>query len=756
MTTEINADLTAAAAAADHASSLGTAAARNLATTTKSVPQMQGISSRWLLKVLPWVEVAGGTYRVNRRLSYTIGDGRIQCVKTGARVQVIPQELGELPLLKGYADNDVLAALADRFVQTEYAPGDMIVAPEQEVDRFHILAHGKVDRLGAGKYGHAVSLGVLSDGAYFGEQALVDDHGVWEFGFRAVTPCVLLSLTRRRSPRWPTGPRGCAVIWTPGSTPRPRTPTPTAKPRSNSPPGTRASPPSRAPTSPTRPTRASTNCPSPRRSSGVHSRVADLYNEPMNQVEQQLRLTVEALRERQEHEIINNREFGLLHNADHGRRISTRSGPPTPDDLDDLLAAVWKEPSVFLAHPRAIAAFGRECPSRVGLYPSTVNLLGREVPAWRGVPIFSCNKLPISDTGVSSMILMRTGEEHQGVVGLHQTGLPDEYEPGLNVRFMGVNEQAIISYLVSAYYGAAVLVPDALGVLENVELRSPGLAQCGPSSCPTACRPWPPRLNPHVEAARAHNRVWAVRHGLIDDGVWDAATADSIDLALFAAYCFPDATSAQLDLLTDWYFWGFYFDDWFLRHYKSTGDVVGAAAWLADVRAFIAGRPVAAGPEAGDPVQATLAELWARTVPGTTEEWRRRFGDNTFAQMDDAFWELGNLAEGRVPNPIDYLERRRGAGAGRWVADLIELVNGTPLPDHVWASRPVQVMRDTFTDAQVLLNDVFSYQRETEQEGELNNFVLVLRDFLGMTPQEAADTANDLITSRLLQFGARC
>jgi hypothetical protein len=33
--------------------SLGTTAARNLATTTKSVPQMQGISSRWLLKLLP-------------------------------------------------------------------------------------------------------------------------------------------------------------------------------------------------------------------------------------------------------------------------------------------------------------------------------------------------------------------------------------------------------------------------------------------------------------------------------------------------------------------------------------------------------------------------------------------------------------------------------------------------------------------------------------------------------------------------------
>ena len=66
--------------------------------------------------------------------------------------------------------------------------------------------------------------------------------------------------------------------------------------------------------------------------------------------------------------------------------------------------------------------------------------------------------------------MLRTGEEDQGVIGLHQTGIPDEYQPGLSVRFMGINEKAIISYLVSAYYSVAVLVPDALGILEDVEI----------------------------------------------------------------------------------------------------------------------------------------------------------------------------------------------------------------------------------------------------------------------------------------------
>src|SRR4051795_4239699 len=74
--------------------SLGRAAARTLATTTKSVPQMQGISSRWLLKLLSWVEVSGGAYRVNRRLSYAVGDGRVTFTTTGAEVRGIPPGLG--------------------------------------------------------------------------------------------------------------------------------------------------------------------------------------------------------------------------------------------------------------------------------------------------------------------------------------------------------------------------------------------------------------------------------------------------------------------------------------------------------------------------------------------------------------------------------------------------------------------------------------------------------------------------------------
>src|SRR5687767_11905845 len=119
--------------------SLGKEAARNLATTTKSAPQMQEISSRWLLKVLPWNQVQGGVFRLNRRLTYSVGDGRVTFVVTGAQIRVIPQELCELPLLRDFDDVEALTALADKFVQKEYEAGDVIVAWGQPADQIVLI-----------------------------------------------------------------------------------------------------------------------------------------------------------------------------------------------------------------------------------------------------------------------------------------------------------------------------------------------------------------------------------------------------------------------------------------------------------------------------------------------------------------------------------------------------------------------------------------------------------------------------------------
>jgi hypothetical protein len=201
----------------------------------------------------------------------------------------------------------------------------------------------------------------------------------------------------------------------------------------------------------------------------VQTRVSDLYSHPFDQIQEQLRLLIEKVKERQEGELINNPEYGLLANTASSMKISTRKGPPTPDDLDELIAKVWKEPAFFLAHPRAIAAFGREC-TRRGVPPPTITMFGSPFLTWRGLPLVPSDKVPFDEAGKTKILLLRTGEKKQGVVGLFQPGVPGEVTPSLSVRFMGINRKAIASYLISLYCSLAVLTEDALGVLEDVEV----------------------------------------------------------------------------------------------------------------------------------------------------------------------------------------------------------------------------------------------------------------------------------------------
>jgi hypothetical protein len=202
----------------------------------------------------------------------------------------------------------------------------------------------------------------------------------------------------------------------------------------------------------------------------THTRVTDLYSNRIDQLRQQVRLVVEALKEREEWEIINHPKFGLLHEVVQGQRISARKGTPTPDDIDDLLALVWKRPAFFLAHPKAIAALGREA-TRRGVPPATVSIFGSQFITWRGIPFVPTDKLAISTEGQTSILLLRVGEAQQGVIGLQKAGVTGEVEPGLSVRYMGTNDNSIASHLVTRYFSAAVLTDDAIARLDNVSVN---------------------------------------------------------------------------------------------------------------------------------------------------------------------------------------------------------------------------------------------------------------------------------------------
>jgi hypothetical protein len=453
--------------------SLSTGAARQLATTTKTVPQMVGITPRWFLRLLPWIQVESGTYRVNRCRVIQREEGPVNVNMTGEQPKIEMKDLRSLALFQGL-DDSMLEKLAGNFTNERYDTGDMIVKSGQHGDRLFIIASGKVEVREIGRYGQKVGQAILAEGNHFGETALLEEIPPTS-NVEALTPCQLLVLERAaftelmnqvsglRSDleRIVQQRRASNSLLLDGF-------------------GERPIELSAAPVGEPELPETFVDYEEGPREYGlnlvqtvlrVHTRVSDIYNNPYNQLGQQLRLTIEAIKERQEWEMLNNPDFGLLKNVTPSYSVQTRSGPPTPDDMDELLARVWKQPAFFLAHPRAIAAFGREC-TRRGVPPPTVEIFGSPFVTWRGVPLIPSDKLMVNGSDTTNILLMRVGEREQGVVGLRETGIPDEHLPSLSVRFMGIDDKAIASYLVTSYFSVVVLVDDALGVLKNVEVSS--------------------------------------------------------------------------------------------------------------------------------------------------------------------------------------------------------------------------------------------------------------------------------------------
>ncbi|MFC0547139.1 terpene synthase family protein [Kutzneria chonburiensis] len=268
----------------------------------------------------------------------------------------------------------------------------------------------------------------------------------------------------------------------------------------------------------------------------------------------------------------------------------------------------------------------------------------------------------------------------------------------------------------------------------------------------------PARLNPNLEGARVHTRKWARDFDMIDtpafeggEIIWSPAKLEAMDYALLCAYTHPECAGEILNLITDWYVWVFFFDDHFLELYKKPKDIKGAKRYLDGLRAFMPLHgEITATPT--NPVEAGLTDLWRRTIPMMSQEWKVRFIESTLNLLVECMWEIVNIDEGRVANPIDYIEMRRKVGGAPWSANLVEVAVGAEVPDPVARTRPMRVLKDTFADAVHLRNDVFSYQREVEEEGENANMILVLETALGCSTQEAAEATNDLISSRMQQF----
>lgn len=437
--------------------------AKQLSITNNTLPQIPTLTPRWFLKLLPWINVESGIYRVNR-VKFVSGITKIPIPED---LSITPQLLKHIRLFDSLPD-DVLASICSKMEQKSTRPGEAIETGKK-TDRLYIVLDGQYDAILQGRYGKNLVIKTFDDGDYFGDvgaqtKVVSTTHGkliyldisllkkiikdskskqkIENDLFESSKSIELASQYVEMKPPLMAGHFG-----------EPSLPHGYVEYSEE-------------------PLEVHLNV--IQTIIGVHTRINDLYNVPYNQLQQQLKIAIEHIHEREEWELINNENYGLLHTAEPFMTMNTRNGPPTPDDLDDLLSKVWKKPTVFLAHPKAIAAFTRECTYR-GVPPVIEDILGSKFVTWRGIPLIPSDKLKVrNDKGTYStdILLMRLGEADQGVVGLHKDMIGAHSVPSLSIQHMGINEQSVSNYLLTKYSAAAVLVPDALAVLKRVEIGS--------------------------------------------------------------------------------------------------------------------------------------------------------------------------------------------------------------------------------------------------------------------------------------------
>lgn len=438
--------------------------AKQLSITNNTAPQVPSVTPKWLLRFLPWEDVNTGIYRINRVQNVNLP----QKLKLPLRAET----LRTIPLFINLSDT-----LAETFIKNmkkhDVGPDEIIVKQGNEKGKFYVIVEGQFDVSIQSRHGKELIFKSLSNGDYFGEMALLENVPR-QATVTSRIPGKILSIDEKTFMKIFNEPENMKILQD------------TIKARKRELEHANLN----GEIQPLQITENFGNTPLPRgyvsyreNPKEIHlstiqsivsimTRISDVYNTPHDQLENQLKITIGNIHEEQEWEIINNKEFGLLNNIDPSMVLETRKGEPTPDDLDDLIALVWKKPSFFLAHPKTIAAFSRECTFR-GVPPATTEIYGSRFLLWRGIPILPSSKMPINEENgrqTADIILMRVGKEDQGVVGLHKASLGTKNVPSLTIQNMGTNAYSVSDYLVTKYFSIAIHVPDAIGVLRNVEI----------------------------------------------------------------------------------------------------------------------------------------------------------------------------------------------------------------------------------------------------------------------------------------------
>ncbi|MER5768585.1 terpene synthase family protein [Streptomyces sp. NPDC001985] len=260
--------------------------------------------------------------------------------------------------------------------------------------------------------------------------------------------------------------------------------------------------------------------------------------------------------------------------------------------------------------------------------------------------------------------------------------------------------------------------------------------------------PIPPRVNPALD--RSRDLSWVRTHSLVRTPEGERRYLAS-RVADLAAYFYPDATGDDLGLGFDVMAWFFLFDDQFdVPAGVYPGAAVTATGQLADV---LARPPGAAGPPSAPPLVTAFADLWHRMGRGMSPAWRRRAAHAWADYLAGHPTEVTDRFHGPTPEPDDHIRLRRKTIGVRPSLDLAERIGHFETPERAWPATHLEAMRLAVVDHAILVNEVFSLERDTAR-GDANLITSLVHHRGYSLRQSLAETVRraDRTLERFLQL----
>ncbi|RIV36109.1 terpene synthase family protein [Micromonospora radicis] len=237
-----------------------------------------------------------------------------------------------------------------------------------------------------------------------------------------------------------------------------------------------------------------------------------------------------------------------------------------------------------------------------------------------------------------------------------------------------------------------------------------------------AC-PYVPRLSPYADDTQRWLVDWLPQAGLPLDDPARARLAGA-RFARYAGRLYPDATAADLRVLSALFTWFFLVDDACDGPGRLDLDEISALrdGALALLRDDAPGQPRAG---LAGPLRRLLATAWREPQRRMPAHWRLRFADAVAQHLDGTWQEAANKSGGHLPGVAEYVVLRRATSAANVAYPLVEFVHGRALPDPVYHHPLLRRLRDLGNDLLSWYNDLASLERDATTSGG-HNLVLAV------------------------------